>query len=98
MNVPLCITDQVQSISFELCGYEEAHLVHYLFALELKPLFLTSQLGVISPIIPKEPCPQPSASEILNSSRPETADSAIGTGTNARLERLEYLSTFHQKP
>jgi hypothetical protein len=64
----------VQSISFELCGSEEPHLVAYSFALDLKPLFFTSPAGVISPIIPARPFLPPLARDLLH--QPATTGAA----------------------
>mmetsp|Transcript_3541 Transcript_3541/g.10986 ORF Transcript_3541/g.10986 Transcript_3541/m.10986 type:complete len:587 (+) Transcript_3541:75-1835(+) len=44
------LDDEVQSVTFELCGSEEPHLVKYDFALRMIPLFLTKRNGVIRPI------------------------------------------------
>lgn len=41
----------VQSLTFELCGNKEPHLVKYDFDLDLQPLFSTTVSGQISPII-----------------------------------------------
>jgi len=38
-----------QSKTFELCGFEEPHLVKYDFALKLQPLFTTDMEGKLSP-------------------------------------------------
>lgn len=43
--------DDVQSISFELCGADEPSLVKYSFVLSLKPLFITTRKGAIKPVI-----------------------------------------------
>ena len=40
-----------QSLSFELCGKLEPHLVKYNFDIDLKPLFITLNNGKIKPII-----------------------------------------------
>ena len=42
---------EMQSISFELCGQKEPHLVKYDFQLELKPLFCTFKNGSIQPFL-----------------------------------------------
>lgn len=39
------------SITFELCGKKEPHLVNYSFDLDAKPLFITYEGGTIKPII-----------------------------------------------
>jgi predicted kinase len=41
--------DSYQSISFELCGSKEPHLVKYDFDIDLKPLFYTRMNGRIEP-------------------------------------------------
>lgn len=43
--------DSYQSMSFELCGKKEPHLVKYDFDIDLKPLFFTREDGRISPFI-----------------------------------------------
>ncbi|KAF0973938.1 hypothetical protein FDP41_007023 [Naegleria fowleri] len=43
--------DQINSISCELCGYEEPHLVKYDFDIELKPLLFLYQDGSIQPCV-----------------------------------------------
>lgn len=40
---------QWQSMSFELCGRKEKHLVKYDFDIDLKPLFTTTPKGRIKP-------------------------------------------------
>jgi predicted kinase len=40
----------IQSMSFELCGQKEPHLVHYDFDISLKPLFYQTYQGDIAPI------------------------------------------------
>lgn len=70
--------DNVQSISFELCGSEEPHLVAYPFALDLKPLFFTSPAGVISPIIPARPFLPPLVRDLL---QPATTGAAAPSAT-----------------
>jgi hypothetical protein len=44
------LDEQVQSMTFELCGSQEPHLVRYDFALRMVPLFLTHRNGVIRPV------------------------------------------------
>lgn len=46
---------EIQSISFELCGQLEPHLVNYDFDIDLKPLFYTTYDGKIAPITNVEP-------------------------------------------
>jgi len=41
---------KAQSMTFELCGTKEPHLVKYDFEIKLEPLFLTRQHGGIKPI------------------------------------------------
>eukprot|EP01080_Neovahlkampfia_damariscottae_P003008 gene3008-5018_t len=41
----------IQSMSFELCGQKEPHLVHYNFDIKLQPLFYQTVNGEIAPII-----------------------------------------------
>jgi hypothetical protein len=43
--------DEVQSITFELCGKKVPHLVKYDFELALMPLFITYTNGSISPVL-----------------------------------------------
>jgi hypothetical protein len=45
---------KLQSVSFELCGRLEPHLVNYDFDIDLKPLFKTFENGQISPIVEPE--------------------------------------------
>jgi len=44
----------IQSMSFELCGKKEPHLVKYDFDIELKPLFLQTINGDIEPLLTKD--------------------------------------------
>jgi len=41
----------IQSITLELCGYSEPHLVKYSFDIDLIPLFVTYKHGAIKPIM-----------------------------------------------
>jgi len=47
--------NEIQSITFELCGKNEPHLVAYDFDIALKPLFYTFNDGTIAPCLGK-PC------------------------------------------
>lgn len=49
--LPLARDPNCQSISFELCGRCEPHLVSYDFDIDLKPLFKTLNNGAIQPIL-----------------------------------------------
>ena len=48
-NLMLLLDEEIQSISMELCGSKEPHLVKYNFDLDLKPLFVTYMDGNIKP-------------------------------------------------
>lgn len=48
-DLMLLLDEDIQSISFELCGRKEPHLVKYNFDLALKPLFVTFNDGNIKP-------------------------------------------------
>lgn len=48
-DLMLLLDEEIQSISMELCGNKEPHLVKYNFDLELKPLFVTYADGNIKP-------------------------------------------------
>ena len=48
---PLVGDDSIQSVSFELCGKSEPHLVEYSFDLKLQPLFAMDYRGMISPLV-----------------------------------------------
>ena len=48
-DLMLLLDEDIQSISMELCGSMEPHLVKYNFDLELKPLFVTYMDGKIKP-------------------------------------------------
>ena len=50
INYSFSAESELQSISFELCGQKEPHLVHYDFDIDLKPLFKTHFDGKIKPI------------------------------------------------
>lgn len=52
---PLVDGNDVQSISYELCGRKEKHLVKYDFDIALKPLFFTYYDGKMKPWIYNDP-------------------------------------------
>lgn len=51
-------TTGAQSVSCELCGKKEPHLVEYDFDLDLKPLFTIHEHGKIKPVVAKGELPQ----------------------------------------
>ncbi len=82
--------ENVQSITFELCGNEEPHLVYYDFEIDLKPLFYTSPFGDITPIVYAPPELPLDASIESGSTQAEEEDLRPSTMT-ASTEEAEAL-------